>query len=230
MTERPDRTGPFALGERDRKRRKAPATTSSPSKTRSASTSTSKRSASSSVVGHAAPADDRDLRGLGNGYVVPAQEHRSATARRAENGNGTGPAVHVVSFNAWEYSASEVIWPGLVRRRSARSRIDVERPSSGRCLRRNAGRQLKVAPHDHRRPHDPDRRRRSGFRPVPVQHGCLDRRRRCGWSRWGREVRPSTRSPIRSGSGSRRSMTGATAPRSATWRRSSTTSRISRRT
>ncbi len=28
----------------------------------------------------------------------------------------SGPDVHVVHFNAWEYSAAEVIWPGLVRK------------------------------------------------------------------------------------------------------------------
>ena len=109
----------------------------------------------------------------------------------AENGNGTGPAVHVVSFNAWEYSASEVIWPGLVGKTLGALE---DRTSNGftklwRRLRQRRSAAEGRPRTDHRRPHDPDRRRRSGFRPVPVQHGRSDRRRRCGWSRWGREVR-----------------------------------------
>ena len=83
--------------------------------------------------------------GMGKSFLLKNIEARLRTD--AENGTDTGLAVHVVFFNAWEYSANEVIWPGLVRKTLGALE---DRTSNGftklwRRLRRNAGRQLKVA-------------------------------------------------------------------------------------
>jgi hypothetical protein len=54
--------------------------------------------------------------------------------------------VHVVSFNAWEYSATEVIWPGLVRKIMDRLEVEVSRnvvEQYARRLYRNLRRQIK---------------------------------------------------------------------------------------
>lgn len=58
--------------------------------------------------------------GAGKSYVLKAIEHK--IGQRHENPNqrpsGAEPVsqVHVVTFNAWEYNANEVIWAGLVRK------------------------------------------------------------------------------------------------------------------
>jgi uncharacterized protein YjbI with pentapeptide repeats/Cdc6-like AAA superfamily ATPase len=43
----------------------------------------------------------------------PGDENSGSSSRLPSP--ASGPDVHVVHFNAWEYSAAEVIWPGLVR-------------------------------------------------------------------------------------------------------------------
>ncbi|HEX6904689.1 MAG TPA: P-loop NTPase fold protein [Thermoanaerobaculia bacterium] len=44
------------------------------------------------------------------------------------------PHVHVINFNAWEYSASDAIWPGLVRKVMNRLEREVRWPWPGRFL------------------------------------------------------------------------------------------------
>lgn len=54
--------------------------------------------------------------------------------------------VYIVSFNAWEYSATEVIWPGLVRKIMDRLEVEVSRnvvEQLARRLFRNLRRQVK---------------------------------------------------------------------------------------
>ena len=41
--------------------------------------------------------------------------HREIRVRQAKAPKAI-PQVHVVAFNAWEYSATEVVWPALVRK------------------------------------------------------------------------------------------------------------------
>jgi Cdc6-like AAA superfamily ATPase len=58
------------------------------------------------------------------------------------------PQVHVVSFNAWEYSANEVLWPGLVRKIMTTLELETHPSRVGRFVlrvRRNLGRQIRVA-------------------------------------------------------------------------------------
>lgn len=43
-------------------------------------------------------------------------EHRSASGEDAMDGASAPPHVHVVELNAWAYSASEAVWPSLVRK------------------------------------------------------------------------------------------------------------------
>ena len=52
--------------------------------------------------------------GMGKSFLL---EHidREIRRRQAENPDAL-PHVHVVRFNAWEYSATEVVWPALVRK------------------------------------------------------------------------------------------------------------------
>lgn len=52
--------------------------------------------------------------GMGKSFLL---EHiaREIAARQPPDG-AVAPRVHVVRFNAWEYSATEVVWPGLVRK------------------------------------------------------------------------------------------------------------------
>lgn len=52
--------------------------------------------------------------GMGKSFLL---EHIAREiAARQPPGAGVVPRVHVVRFNAWEYSATEVVWPGLVRK------------------------------------------------------------------------------------------------------------------
>lgn len=51
--------------------------------------------------------------GTGKSFLLTNIEREIARRQEEETG---GPRVHVVHFNAWEYSASEVVWPGLVRK------------------------------------------------------------------------------------------------------------------
>jgi KAP family P-loop domain len=65
--------------------------------------------------------------------------------RRGDHPHDLPPMVQIVEFNAWEYSASKVIWPGLVRR--IMTELDRARPfyvRGWRRLRRNLLRQLRV--------------------------------------------------------------------------------------
>lgn len=84
--------------------------------------------------------------GMGKSFLLQNIEDRLRKRAKSKR-PPPRPAVHVVSFNAWEYSANEVIWPGLVRKILS----VLERETSNwftkiwRRLRRNAGRQLKVA-------------------------------------------------------------------------------------
>ncbi|HJQ02669.1 MAG TPA: P-loop NTPase fold protein [Jatrophihabitans sp.] len=52
--------------------------------------------------------------GMGKSFLL---EHIRRTIRtRQAAGNRTGPRIHTVCFNAWEYSATDAIWPALVRK------------------------------------------------------------------------------------------------------------------
>jgi KAP family P-loop domain len=51
--------------------------------------------------------------GMGKSFLLEHIE-REINARQAA-GSPQGPRVHVVRFNAWEYSAMDVVWPALVR-------------------------------------------------------------------------------------------------------------------
>jgi Cdc6-like AAA superfamily ATPase len=48
--------------------------------------------------------------------AAAAERQRARSATAAEPDDARKPDVYTVSFNAWEYSAAEVIWPGLVRK------------------------------------------------------------------------------------------------------------------
>jgi hypothetical protein len=52
--------------------------------------------------------------GMGKSFLLEHIE-REINARQAGDPDVV-PRVHVVRFNAWEYSATEVVWPGLVRK------------------------------------------------------------------------------------------------------------------
>jgi hypothetical protein len=56
---------------------------------------------------------------------------RKAGSARQE---GDSTRIHVVTFNAWEYSASETIWPGLVRKIMDQLEREVPWPFPGRFL------------------------------------------------------------------------------------------------
>ncbi len=74
--------------------------------------------------------DERDRKGTNHGHAPPREVPSN---------------VHVVTFNAWEYSANEVIWPGLVRR--IMSSLEERQRFYVRAwwrLRRNLGRQMRV--------------------------------------------------------------------------------------
>jgi uncharacterized protein YjbI with pentapeptide repeats/Cdc6-like AAA superfamily ATPase len=74
---------------------------------------------------------------------------RAAEARAAKDGLEVVPPfywVHTVNFNAWEYSASEVIWPGLVRKVMDRLEQEISWGFPGRFFHRfwrNFTRQIK---------------------------------------------------------------------------------------
>jgi hypothetical protein len=53
--------------------------------------------------------------GMGKSFLLEHIE-RKVLALRPETGSVEHPRVHVVHFNAWEYSATEIVWPGLVRK------------------------------------------------------------------------------------------------------------------
>jgi hypothetical protein len=57
--------------------------------------------------------------GMGKSFLLRHVE-REISRRQDEESAGTrkrvGPRVHIVGFNAWEYSATEIVWPGLVRK------------------------------------------------------------------------------------------------------------------
>ena len=44
------------------------------------------------------------------------ERHKERQSRENSAADPPIPQVHVINFNAWEYSASEVVWPGLVRK------------------------------------------------------------------------------------------------------------------
>jgi Cdc6-like AAA superfamily ATPase len=57
--------------------------------------------------------------GMGKSFLLKNIEWKLGNEEfknRPQPGTARRPEVHVVSFNAWEYSAAEVIWPGLVRK------------------------------------------------------------------------------------------------------------------
>ena len=57
--------------------------------------------------------------GIGKSFLLKAIETEIGERRKAEDlrgHQGSPPRVHVVSFNAWEYSATETVWPALVRK------------------------------------------------------------------------------------------------------------------
>jgi KAP-like P-loop domain-containing protein len=51
--------------------------------------------------------------GMGKSFLL---EHIEREIDRRQNGVAVVPRVHVVRFNAWEYSATDVVWPGVVRK------------------------------------------------------------------------------------------------------------------
>jgi|GEM_PF-3439183 len=90
--------------------------------------------------------------GMGKSFLL---DHLKAALddRRAER-NGKPPddppipRVHIVDFNAWEYNAAEVVWPGLVRKIIDQVEREINWGAFGMFsvrLARNVGRQLKQA-------------------------------------------------------------------------------------
>jgi Cdc6-like AAA superfamily ATPase len=76
------------------------------------------------------------------------QRYQNRRQKREASTSSTIPRVHVVEFNAWEYSCAEVIWPGLVRKIMNRLEIEVSWGFPGRFLiklGRNLKHQLKQA-------------------------------------------------------------------------------------
>jgi len=70
------------------------------------------------------------------------QRYQNRRQKREASTSSTIPRVHVVEFNAWEYSCAEVIWPGLVRKIMNRLEIEVSWGFPGRFLIK-LGRNLK---------------------------------------------------------------------------------------
>jgi hypothetical protein len=62
------------------------------------------------------------------------QEGRSGKSITANSQEPVVSRIHTVTFNAWEYSASEAIWPGLVRKIMDRLEKEVSWPFPGRFL------------------------------------------------------------------------------------------------
>jgi Cdc6-like AAA superfamily ATPase len=89
--------------------------------------------------------------GTGKSFLLQTIEARLKDEEFQDRPNESDlprPKVHVVSFNAWEYSASDIIWPGLVRK--IMTVLEDESPTGfgGRFLgrlRRNLLRQIRVA-------------------------------------------------------------------------------------
>lgn len=89
--------------------------------------------------------------GMGKSFLLQTIEARLKDPEFRDRPNESDlprPHVHVVSFNAWEYSASDIIWPGLVRK--IMTVLEDETPTAfgGRFLlrlRRNLLRQIRVA-------------------------------------------------------------------------------------
>jgi KAP family P-loop domain/CHAT domain len=87
--------------------------------------------------------------GMGKSFLLEHIEGEIAR-RQEEEDEGkrkrVGPRVHPVRFNAWEYSASEVVWPGLVRKIVGTLDTDVKWPRYKRWwtrLRWNVPRELR---------------------------------------------------------------------------------------
>lgn len=51
--------------------------------------------------------------GMGKSFLL---EHIRRTIAARQAAGGTGPTIHTVRFNAWEYSSTDAIWPALVRK------------------------------------------------------------------------------------------------------------------
>jgi hypothetical protein len=64
------------------------------------------------------------------------REARRALEAGRTSSKPSTPRVHVVHFNAWEYSATEIIWPGLVRKVMDRLEIEISWGFPGRFLYR----------------------------------------------------------------------------------------------
>ena len=55
--------------------------------------------------------------GMGKSFLLKHIAETLNQRRKNRITEGKSPInVHVVNFNAWEYSASEIVWPGLVRK------------------------------------------------------------------------------------------------------------------
>jgi hypothetical protein len=83
--------------------------------------------------------------GMGKSFLLEHIE-REVCARQPKVGSVDRPRVHVVHFNAWEYSATEVAWPGLVRKIVRKLDQDVPWPRRKRLwtrVRRNLPRESK---------------------------------------------------------------------------------------
>ncbi len=89
------------------------------------------------------------LDGLNRSISERQQERQESSRRRrfrlfqalrktntAQKESELAARVHVVTFNAWEYSASEAIWPGLVRKIMDRLEKEVSWPFPGRFPRK----------------------------------------------------------------------------------------------
>ena len=89
--------------------------------------------------------------GMGKTFLlrnIAARLQDEAFRKRPNPSDRERPQVHVVSFNAWEYSANEVIWPGLVRKIMSTLERTTHPSRVGRFLlrlRRNLARQIRVA-------------------------------------------------------------------------------------
>jgi hypothetical protein len=86
--------------------------------------------------------------GMGKSFLLSHIERRLSEEgfkrRPRPPGSEPRPDVHVVHFNAWEYSAAEVIWPGLVRRILNKLEETWSRPRRfATRLRRNIRRQTR---------------------------------------------------------------------------------------
>jgi hypothetical protein len=91
------------------------------------------------------------LNAIGERLEKRSELRRQHERDRKKTNHGHAPPrevpsnVHVVTFNAWEYSANEVIWPGLVRQ--IMSSLEKRQRFYVRWwwrLRRNLGRQIRV--------------------------------------------------------------------------------------